>query len=309
MIKFGVRVRMVTDFEDIKAITRETEKLGYDSFWLNDHMMMPTTGLAREDFMEAWTLASALSQEVSTIKLGHVVLCNSFRNPAGLAKMASTLDVISDGRLILGIGLGWKDEEYLGYGIPYPTKKVRYNQLREALEIIKLFWTEDTVNYEGKYWHIKGGINLPKPLQKPRPKILIGGVGERYTLRVVAEHADICNFTKLTAAEYQHKLTVLDKYAEEIGRDPGKIEKSWNGFIVIGNTEDEVKNRINRLKELGAPTWNFVAGTPEQVIEGLTAYTDLGVTYFTLYFFWKDLDICLQSLKLFSEQVMPHFPR
>jgi len=298
---------MVPDYESIRIIAQAGENQGFESGWLNDHMMMPSKGKHRENFLEAWTLASALVRDASRLKLGHVVLCNNFRNPAVLAKMASSLDVISGGRLILGMGLGWLETEYLGYGIPFPKTSVRAEQLREAMEIIKLFWTEDTVNFEGKHWQIKDGLNFPKPLQKPWPKVLIGGHGERFTLPIVAEHADICNFPKLAPEEYQRKLEVLEKYTEKLGRDPEEIEKSLNGFVVIGQTEEEVKARVKRLQDYGAPARNPLTGTPNQIIDLLEQYVNIGVTYFILYFFWRDVPEILESMQLFSEQVMPSF--
>ncbi len=306
-VKFGVCVRMVTDYEGIRLIAQETERLGFESGWLNDHMMMPSKGKHQDDFLEAWTLVSALSRDTTNLKWGHVVLCNAFRNPAVLAKMASALDVISGGRLILGMGLGWMEKEYLASGIPFPNPSVRSAQLREAVEIIKRLWTEDIVNYEGKYWQIKDGLNYPKPLQKPHPKILIGGIGEKFTLPIVAEHADIWNLTKLSVDECKQKIEVFEKYADKFGRDPDNIEKGMNGWVVIGKTEDEVNSRLKKLKEYGAPVKEPLTGTPEQIIDQLSQYIDIGITYHSVYFYWNDLSDIMESMQLFSEQVMPSF--
>jgi len=180
------------EFEATKNVALQCEKLGFDSIWVYDHFItFPATTQA---CFESWTTLSALATLTKNVGLGQIVTCNSYRYPSVLAKMGATLDVISNGRLNLGIGAGWYKLEYNAYGIPYPKDSVRIAQLREAVQIIKKMWTEDEPSFHGQYYTIDKAINSPKPIQKPHPPILIGGRGKKLTLGVMAEFADRCNF-------------------------------------------------------------------------------------------------------------------
>ena len=162
------------------------DRLGYHSLWVVDHMW--ARGIPDMDHLEAWTLMTALAVSTERLRIGTLVLCNSYRNPALLAKMASTFDLVSNGRLEIGLGAGWMDEEYRGYGYPFPSIKVRIEQLDEGLVVMKKLFTESRATFEGKYYSLDDAANNPKPMQKPHPPILIGGAGEKLLLRVVAEH-------------------------------------------------------------------------------------------------------------------------
>ena len=192
-------------FNQLRDVVLECEQLGYDSVWLDDHLMMGTTPI-----LECWTTLSALSTVTEKIRLGTMVTCNSFRNPALLAKMAATLDNISNGRLELGIGAGVQKNEHYAYGFPFLAPKSRIERLNEAVEIIKKLWTEEKANYSGKYYSIRDTVCEPKPLQKPHPSIVIGGCGEKLTLRVTTQHADRYDWGYLPSLEeYKRKLKVL----------------------------------------------------------------------------------------------------
>lgn len=286
----------------MRKTLHEIEELGFDSAWLYDHFYtvpQPTT----DSCFEAWTLLSAFAAVTEKLRLGHTVLCNSYRHPAVLAKMAATFDVISEGRLEFGVGAGWYEQEYNAYGIPFPKPSVRIGMLREAVQIIKKMWTEETATFQGKYYTITEAINSPKPLQKPHPPILIGGGGEQLTLKIVARFADKCNFgTSATFEEYARKYKILEEHCHTIGRDPAAIEKTCNRGIIVGTAEAEARARFNRFRH--APPGNafYIMGTPEQCITELARYKDLGVTYFILYF--PDA-IELEPLRLFANKVMP----
>jgi len=296
-------------FSLIKKTAKDAETLNYDSIWLTDHFHTIHPGVELAPVFECWTTLSALAMETEKIKLGQIVSCNSYRNPALLAKMASTLDVISGGRLLFGIGGGWYEHEYRGYGFEFPKPSVRIGMLDEAVQIIKKMWTEEKVDFKGKYYTMKNGINYPKPLQKPHPPILIGGGGEKLTLRVVAKYADIYNLWGTGALEeFKKKLEVLRRHCEEIGRDYGEIEKSYSTDVIIGESEKEVQIMT---KEMIKDGWVMkdglkekIIGTPEQCVEQLKRFVGVGTTYF-IFYFARALET--RSYKLFVKEVVPEF--
>ena len=291
----------------IKKMAKQAEPLNYDSIWLYDHFhTTPRVELA--SVFECWTTLSALAMETEKIGLGQIVTCNSYRNPALLGKMASILDVISGGRLLFGIGAGWYDHEYLGYGFEFPKPSVRIGMLDEAVQIIKKMWTEEKVDFKGKYYTMKNGINYPKPLQKPHPPILIGGGGEKLTLRVVAKYADIYNWWCWGDVDFKTKLDVLKRHCEEIGRDYEEIEKSYSNDVIIGESEKEVQSLTRDLIEDGWIEKEHLkfklVGTPEQCIEQLERLVELGTTYFIFYFTHA---LETRSYELFAKEVIPEF--
>jgi len=207
------------------------EKLGYHSIWVYDHFHnVPRP--AHEAVFECWTTIAAISQRTSRIRLGQMVGCNSYRNPGLLAKITSTIDVISGGRLDWGIGAGWYENEYRGYGYEFPKPADRIGMLRESVEIVKSMWTNTETSYDGKYYKMVRANCDPKPLQKPNPPIWIGGGGEQLTLRVVAEHADCSNFGgKLD--EWARKREILKGHCAAVGRDESEIRKTWSPEVFI----------------------------------------------------------------------------
>jgi F420-dependent oxidoreductase-like protein len=303
--------RLLGDYENLRRIWVEADRLGFHSGWLFDHLFeLPLFGPSHEPCLEAWTLLSALSKETRKLRLGVTCLCVSYRNPAILAKMSSTLDVISSGRFELGIGAGWAKTEYESYGIRFDKPRERVERLEEAVTIIKKMWTEEKPSFQGKHYQIDGAICNPKPLQKPRPPIWIGGEGERFTLRAVARHGDGCNFIGLSLNEYKHKLDVLAKHSDLTGRKIGDIRKSWQGSAIIGRTDAEVKTRILLATHGGHPSggdlWSHaVAGTPEQCTQRIGEYLDIGVDRFMLSFPEAATD--LSGLRLFAQEVLPNF--
>src|SRR5438046_7803925 len=186
---------------------REAEQAGYDAIFLYDPFRtVPDPHL--ESVFEAWTSMAALARDTSTIRLGQMVTCNGYRPPSLLAKMASCIDVMSHGRLILGIGAGWYEHEYRAYGYEYPETPERLRMLRESLQVIKAMWTQDEATFEGQYYTIRDAINEPKPVQKPHPPIWIGGAGEKVTLKLVAQYGDARNFNA-DVATVKPKLEVF----------------------------------------------------------------------------------------------------
>jgi F420-dependent oxidoreductase-like protein len=281
------------------------EELGYDSLWWYDHFHnVPVP--AHETVLECWTTVAAISQRTSRIQLGQMVGCNGYRNPALLAKITSTVDVISGGRLFWGIGAGWYEHEFHGYGYDFPPPKDRIGMLREAVEIVKLMWSEADVSYSGAYYELQGAQCDPKPLQQPHPPILIGGGGEQLTLRVVARHATHSNFGG-KPDEWRHKAEVLQGHCRSVGRDYDEITKTWSPEVFVRETEEEVKAAGSR-SFWGEPVESWTAGnlvgTPEQVAEKIQAYADLGCRGF---YPWCSDYPDTTTLRLFAEQVIPHF--
>jgi len=296
------------EFEAIRNVALQCEKLGFDSIWVYDHFI--TVPATTEACLESWTILSALATLTKNLGLGLLVTCNSYRYPSVLAKMGATLDVISNGRLNLGIGAGWYKLEYDAYGIPYPKGSVRIAQLREAVQIIKKMWTEDEPSFHGQYYTIDKAINNPKPIQKPHPPILIGGEGRRLTLRVVAEFADRCNFGgPITPQRYKELVEVLDEHCRRVGRKIDQIEKTLIvDYAVIARNTAALKQKIREFKPENVSKAQFIegnlVGTPEEIISRIEEFIDVGVTYVMMRF--PDM-MRNEPLQLFADEVMPAF--
>jgi len=287
------------------GIAVRAEELGYDSIWVYDHVHnVPRP--AHEAVFECWTTMAAVSQLTSTIRLGQMVGCNSYRNPALLAKITSTVDVISGGRLDWGIGAGWYENEYRSYGYEYPKPKDRIGMLRESVEIVRSMWTQPETTYSGEYYEVSRANCDPKPLQDPHPPIWIGGGGEQLTLRVVARHADCSNFGG-QPEQWAHKRDVLRGHCAAVGRDPDEIRMTWSPEVFIRSTEAEVAAAGSKsLSGEPAESWRAgnLVGTPEQVAEKIGAYMDLGCRGFVP---WCADYPDTETLELLAGEVIPAF--
>lgn len=293
-------------FEQLRTVVLECERLGYDAVWLDDHLMYGNWPI-----LEPWTTLSALSALTSKIRLGTMVTCIAHRHPAVLAKTAATLDVLSKGRLELGIGAGCQETEHLAYGFGFSKPADRIAQLGEALEVVTRLWTQKKANYQGKYYTLKDAVCEPKPLQKPHPPITVGGSGEKHTLKVTAKYADRFDWGYLPSVEvYKRKLEVLEKHCRDVGRDFGEIERAaWpSGQILIAQNQGALEEKLGKLKPSDVTLQDYKKGTltvtADQCQNPLQAYLDLGVTYFMLYF--ADLP-STDGLKLFAEAVADKF--
>jgi alkanesulfonate monooxygenase SsuD/methylene tetrahydromethanopterin reductase-like flavin-dependent oxidoreductase (luciferase family) len=290
-------------FNLTRDIVLECEHLGYDTVWLDDHLMY------REwPILESWTTLSALSSLTNKIRLGTMVSCNAHRNPALLAKMAATLDVLLNGRLELGIGAGTQETEHIAYGFGFPPPSVRISRLSEALEVIRRLWTQEKANYQGKHYRLKDAVCEPKPMQKPHPTLTVGGSGELLMRKVTAPYADRFDWGFLPSTEaYKLKLATLENRCKAIGRSFSEIEKScWpGGQVLIAKNQRELSEKISQRKPTAISLEDFkktsLTGTPDECVEQLQVYVDFGVTYFMLYF--SDLP-SIDGLKLFAENVM-----
>lgn len=262
----------------------EADALGFHSAWIVDHFHTFPTKAAEATF-EAFTTLSALAIATSRIRLGTLVACAGYRNAAHLAKIAATLDVLSGGRLNLGLGAGWYQEEYGAYGYDFPRIGERLARLRETCEVLDALFTQERTTYEGRHVRVRDAICEPKPLQRPRPPLLIGGGGERVLLRLVARHADAWN-CNVGFDEYRRKLDVLRAHCAAVGREPGEIELTVTVPMAVVDHPDEIDAVLaerlppsipvatlrRRYERMGA-----LYGRPEEVARGLRPWIDLGI--------------------------------
>jgi alkanesulfonate monooxygenase SsuD/methylene tetrahydromethanopterin reductase-like flavin-dependent oxidoreductase (luciferase family) len=278
----------------------------YESVWLPDHFI-PTVDPTRfngiteqaynNDYLECLTTTSYLLPLFPKMKFGQLVLCNRYRNPALLAKMTSTLQILSGGRIILGIGTGWYKEEYRQYGYGFPSPRERVRQLEEAVQIIKLMWGDDGVTFHGRHYRIEDAYCNPKP--DPMPPIMIGGKGEKFTLKVVAEYADWWNGNFLDVETWKHKLNVLAGHCDYVGRDFDDVLKSTQWCISISNSEEEALNLAKRSQYYSERT--FLTGTPESIVSQIGELVDAGVEYFMIYFPQYN---SIKTTQLFADEVI-----
>jgi F420-dependent oxidoreductase-like protein len=269
-------------FEQVVSIATTAESSGFDSVWVMDHLFqIPGIGQVDEPMFEAYTLLGGLAARTRSARLGAMVTGVTYRNPALLAKEVTTLDVLSGGRAVLGIGAAWFEAEHQGLGFAFPPLSERFDRLGEALVICRAMFTQEAPSFDGRYYRIEGAINRPRPVQAGGPPILIGGGGERRTLRLVAEYADACNLFG-DAATIRHKLEVLARHCDDVGRDPATITKTRLGTLVIGASASEAKRKADALKAArGMDESMFQAivtnGDPDAVIEQVAALFDTGL--------------------------------
>ncbi|HKD65695.1 MAG TPA: TIGR03560 family F420-dependent LLM class oxidoreductase [Candidatus Binataceae bacterium] len=303
-MKLALNLPQFMDYRSVLDRTLLAERLGYHSVWLQDHMWQLRT--PEFDHPEAIATMAALAARTSRIRIGNLVLCNSYRNPALLAKTLSTIDDISGGRLEIGIGAGWFRREYEAYGYEFPATGVRLAQLEEALQIINLLFTEPSPSFHGRYYRIDRAYNFPKPMQKPRPPITIGGKGEKVLLRLVARYADRWNAVVSGAEEFDHKLRVLKEHCAALGRDPNTLEISEQVLVFLGAAESNVRRvweqagrhpLVAEMREVSA-----IKGTPAAVAEQLREHERRGVQMLILWFADYGRP---ETIDLFAREVMP----
>jgi F420-dependent oxidoreductase-like protein len=309
-VKFGIHNSSWLDrsdpaeaFEAVKAKAQWAEDQGFVRFSVLDHMIqIPRVGAPDEPFLEGWTVLSALAAVTTRIRLATLCTAFGYRNPAHLAKIAATVDVISRGRMTLGIGAGFFEEEYRQYGWEFPPRPAtRIRQMEEAVQLILKMWTESRTTFHGRYFHVEDAILEPKPVQKPRPPVLIAGGGEKMTLRAVARLADACNFVDGDIAEIRHKLAVLREHCDTAGRDYDTIEKTRVQPWLLARNDVAVAAKRARLAASG-PLRGFV-GTVSEAIDLIGQYQDAGVDLLIN----SDLRNETETRELFASDVMPHF--
>lgn len=284
-IRFGIQTpQQHGSWQEMLSLWRELDTLGFDSVWVFDHFL-PIVSDSTGPCLEGWTALAALAMATQKLRLGVMVTGNTYRHPAVLAKMATTVDIISGGRLILGMGAGWFELEHNAYGIAFPKVGERLARLDEALEVVKRLWTEEKATFAGKYYQLTDALFQPRPVQKPHPPILVGATGEKVALKIVARHADMWNMGG-TPQACRHKIEVLTEHCRRIGRDPDTIEKS----VLIAMIE----NSVLVSTPLDSPDMR----------KQIEDYIAAGMTH-VLFTLMQPYD--RQALRRFAQEVMPAF--
>ena len=302
----GVYIPQVSvSFEQLLERALLCEQLGYHSFWVYDHLYAPN--LPGNDALEGWTLATALLARTTRLRVGHLVLDNNFRHPALLGKMATTLDVISAGRLDFGIGSGSYEREHGEGGFPWGPLAERSSRLEESLEIITRMFDGSRTSFEGRWYQVRDLPNLPRPIQQPRPPIHIGGIGERYTLPLVARFADVWNVPTYGLGSWPARVPALEGACEAIGRDPTTIRRSLEAVLVVAADEHglaEARGRAER--RYPGPGWGLAeggfVGTPPAIVDRIGELVEEGMSLFV--FFLADRGE-RDMLHLLAEEVLP----
>jgi len=292
-------------WDELRRKVELCDALGIDSVWFTDHLYPPM--LPQVSSFEAWTTAAALAPITQRIRLGHLVLCNAFRHPALLAKMAITLDHASGGRFELGLGSGSYAPEFEAFGLPFGSARDRAAQLGEALAVIRALFREPTVSFTGAHYTLRDAPSLPRPYQQPHPPIHVGGAGERYTLPLVARHADVWNCPTYALADLPRKLEVLRAACADIGRDPATLRVTEEAVLALVARREQIADaRALAERRFGGPGWGFAAGgycgTPNDIVARIRARQQLGIGGFI--FFLHDRGEP-ETLRLLANEVLP----
>ena len=267
-------------FERTVAQAKAAEAAGFSLVTVMDHLnQIPGVGVPDEPMLEGWSVLAALARETKTVRLSTLVSGVTYRNPALLAKTATTLDVISGGRAIFGLGAAWYAEEHAAFGFDFPPIKERMDRLDEALTIVRGMFADERSSFEGVHYHTVDVINVPRPVQAGGPAILIGGGGEQRTLRIAAKHADMTHWFPLGMDVLQRKTDLLRGYAEAIGRDPGTIERTMAAPVLVAADEATAAAMLSHVPPERRAY--VLGGTVEQAADALRPYLDAGFTGFT----------------------------
>jgi F420-dependent oxidoreductase-like protein len=299
----------IEQFEAMSQVAKTAERLGFDSIWLFDHFHTYYRPVLETTF-ECWTSTAALARDTSRIRVGQMVTCNGYRNPALLAKMASTVDVLSHGRLDFGIGAGWYQHEFDAYGYTFPPVAERLRMLEESLQVIRAMWTEPYASFAGEHYRIAGAINEPKGVQQPHPPIWVGGSGERVTLRLAAQYGDATNFGgHLDDLDwYRHKFGVIRGHCNAIGRDADELIRSSDVETTLvrpGDDPELLSRRYRRDQTLAEYRSHAIVGGPQEIIDAYGRLIDAGVNYIIV----SDLPglARLEVLEALAADVLPAF--
>ena len=305
-VEFGIYVPQVTSrYGDLLSAALSAEELGFTSFWLFDHLYAP--GAPQLPSLEGWTTATALLASTTRLRVGNLVLCNNFRHPALVAKMATTLDVISGGRLELGLGSGSVEREHDEVGIAWGSGQERSERLAEALEIITRMFATPRTDFSGAHYEVRDLPNVPGPVQQPRPPIHIGGAGPKYTLPLVARYADVWNVPTYALADWDSLTATLERNCAAIGRDPASIRRSHEAVLGVAATEAELPDVRDALARRFEPADAYgldagYIGTPAMLVDRIGERVEQGITSFAFMVSLKDAEA---TMRHFAAHVMP----
>jgi len=304
---FGVTLPQIKrSWPEARSAALEFDALGFDSVWVCDHLYgVPLPALP---IFEAWTELAAVAALTERVELGTLVTPPFFRNPAVLAKQIATVDHVSNGRVIAGLGAGWFEAEFRGYGCEFPSLRERMRALEETAEILKRLWTEEKVSFQGRHASLVDAICEPKPLR--RPPILIGGGGERVLMGIAARHADIWNNLAVFQPQLGTKVEALRRRCDQLDRDFGQIRVSQQCVVVIGEDEAQAREHLDKARRIygghmgGAIEEHGIWGDPDGVIERIRRHLALGCDFFVMELFGRDTRV---PARLFAEKVAPAF--
>ncbi len=310
-MRFGIFTSLTGQtWQGVSELWRHLETSGWDIACLSDHFM-PNTKDREGAVLECWSTLSALAAMVPRMRVGTIVLGSTYRHPAVVAKMAAQVDIISNGRLLLGMGAGWQRNEHEAYGIPFYTMRERLERLDEACEVIRLLWTERCSNFNGRYYKLSEAPLDPKPIQRPHPELMIGGAGERVTLRIVARRADHWNVwggPKVLA----RKSAILEEHCSRVGRNSKKIARSVNMALMITDNKADIERLAQTIgSRLGAHAADArdtcLAGTPDQIRDQLRELNAAGATTLFIPTMFRPLDELGRDLDRFIAEIAPDF--
>ena len=265
-------------FDHVAELAVTGEEAGFSSLWVMDHFwQLPALGGPDQPMLESYTLLGGLAARTRRARVGTLVTGVTYRNPALVAKTVTTLDIVSAGRAVLGIGAAWFEEEHRGFGFDFPAAGERLDRLDEALRICRAMFTEEKPSFAGRYYRIDEARNLPRPVQPGGPPIMVGGSGEKRTLRLVAEHADLCNISG-SAATVRHLLDVLDGHCGAVGRDPSAIQHTWLGTLLLTTSATETQQMSDVVSGGGGDVAErFLIGEPNAVVEQVGGLLEAGI--------------------------------
>ena len=310
-MRFGIFTSMgMQTWSGVLDLWKHIESTGWDIACITDHFM-PNTPEREGAMLESWSSLSALAALVPRMRVGTIVLGNTYRPPAVVAKMAAQVDIISGGRLLLGMGAGWQQNEHEAYGIPFYTLRERLERLDEACQVMRSLWTERRSNFKGQYYELFDAPLDPKPVQKPHPELMIGGGGERVTLRIAAKHADHSNIWGGPQV-LAKKGKILDEHCAAVGRDPKTITRSANMALLITDKKDEVERLAETIatrmgRHAADARDTCLAGTPEQIREQLHQLREAGAGALFIPSLFRPLAELRRDLDRFIAEIAPEF--
>ena len=310
-MRFGLFTSMgMQTWEGVHDLWRHAEATGWDVACVTDHFM-PNTPEREGAMLESWSTLSALAALVPRMRIGTIVLGNTYRHPAVVAKMAAQVDIISGGRLVLGLGAGWQENEHEAYGIPVSTLRERLERLDEACQVMRALWTQRRSDFQGRYYRLSDAPLDPKPVQQPHPELMIGGGGERVTLRIVAKHADHWNVWGGPGV-LARKGAVLDEHCAAVGRDPKTITRSANMALLITDSAADVDRLASTIatrmgRHAADARDTCLAGTPKQIRERLHELRAAGVGVLFIPTLFRPLPELRRDLDHFVAEIAPEF--
>lgn len=306
-LRFGIQLQAQrTTWPEYLAAVHAVEEMGFDALWNFDHML-PFAGPVDDPCFETWTTLAAIATQTSRIRIGTLVYGVLYRDPATLAKAATMVDHISGGRFEFALGAAWAEREFHAYGLPFPPASERLARLEEALDIVKLLWTQPRTTYNGRYYQIHDAPCEPKPLQHPYPPIMVGG-GGRGALRIAARHADIWNGTG-SPEQCAARIAILREECVKLGRNPDEIELTAHPQMAIARSHDRAESNAVAIarsydKNLEDERAGWLLGTPDEIRAQIQRYAGVGITQWMIA---MGAPFDLEALRLFAGEVMPAF--